>query len=396
MKSTLLRLVFLCIAGSSFSLHAQKPNPSVSKQWDQLLADAKKENKILLLDFYTEWCGPCKMMDKEVFPQAKVDQQMKAHYKMVKLNPEVDSLAKALQIRYGIDGYPTYLFMDGDLQVKGVISAYMDAETFATRLAAISTVKGIGVKGYTTTKWLDYPDFFLNRFNRTKEERMEQKQKMKGEDPELTAWLDQRKDLTDEASWNVMKLSTLPKKHQDYFLDHIQQYSTLYTVQATQSKAAWALWPLLNEALTKGDTLILKEVMNKTEKYFEDPFQQQIVYLMNVRRENTEMLRFKINFYDNNNVSIEQRMQEAMMMLMDKKTKSDTYIDQRCLAWAREAYEQMPENATTIAVYGAALYKNNKQEQGKALVMKAKAMNPEDEITKLFLETWMKANNITS
>ena len=40
--------------------------------WKQAIAKAKTENKPLFVDFYTDWCGPCKKMDKEVFTDAKV------------------------------------------------------------------------------------------------------------------------------------------------------------------------------------------------------------------------------------------------------------------------------------------------------------------------------------
>ena len=33
---------------------------------------AAKENKMVFIDFYTTWCGPCKRMSKEVFPQQEV------------------------------------------------------------------------------------------------------------------------------------------------------------------------------------------------------------------------------------------------------------------------------------------------------------------------------------
>ncbi len=42
------------------------------KTWEEVLAIAGKENKIVFLDAYTTWCGPCKKMSNEVFPLTQV------------------------------------------------------------------------------------------------------------------------------------------------------------------------------------------------------------------------------------------------------------------------------------------------------------------------------------
>ena len=42
--------------------------PFVDLKFDDALVQAKKEGKMLFLDCYTSWCGPCKMMSEQVFP----------------------------------------------------------------------------------------------------------------------------------------------------------------------------------------------------------------------------------------------------------------------------------------------------------------------------------------
>ena len=43
--------------------------------WEEVLAKAKAEDKLMFVDSYTTWCGPCKKLSKHVFPNEKVSTQ---------------------------------------------------------------------------------------------------------------------------------------------------------------------------------------------------------------------------------------------------------------------------------------------------------------------------------
>ena len=69
----------------------------VEKPFDELLAQAKKENKVIFIDAYTTWCGPCKMM-APAFEQAAA--QLEPHVRLAKLNTEDEQrIAANLNIR---------------------------------------------------------------------------------------------------------------------------------------------------------------------------------------------------------------------------------------------------------------------------------------------------------
>ena len=57
--------------------------------WEDGYAKAKKENKIILLDAYTEWCGWCKVMDKETYTEKGVQKKIADKFVAIKLNPEL-------------------------------------------------------------------------------------------------------------------------------------------------------------------------------------------------------------------------------------------------------------------------------------------------------------------
>ncbi len=82
------------------------------------LADAKRDNKRVLVDFETTWCGPCQMMDQFVYTSAPVADAL-ANVIAVKLDgDDQHELAKS----YNVTGYPTILVFDADgKEVKRVV-----------------------------------------------------------------------------------------------------------------------------------------------------------------------------------------------------------------------------------------------------------------------------------
>ncbi|WP_316847617.1 thioredoxin family protein [Pedobacter psychrodurus] len=96
--------------------------------WAQAKEKAKKENKYLFVDCFTTWCGPCKQMKNEVFPQPKVGDFFNKNFvnievqmdKTAKDNAEVKAFyadAASIAEKYKVKAYPTYLIFspDGEL-----------------------------------------------------------------------------------------------------------------------------------------------------------------------------------------------------------------------------------------------------------------------------------------
>jgi len=124
-------LIFLC---SPLFLSAQD-NKGVqfneTLNWEQIQAQARAENKYVFVDAYATWCGPCKMMDRDVYPAPEVGTAMNNKFIAVKVQldetPEDDARTKAwykdarqLKETYKIAALPAFLFFapDGKLLHK--------------------------------------------------------------------------------------------------------------------------------------------------------------------------------------------------------------------------------------------------------------------------------------
>lgn len=96
---------------------------------EQASAKAKAENKLIFLDCYTQWCGPCKKMSKEVFPQEKVGEFMNPKFVSIKIDMESaygTPLAKKLQIQ----AYPTFVIFNADAQEISRFLGYHATDAF--------------------------------------------------------------------------------------------------------------------------------------------------------------------------------------------------------------------------------------------------------------------------
>ncbi len=96
---------------------------------EQASAKAKAENKLIFLDCYTQWCGPCKKMTRDVFPQEEVGAYMNPKFVSIKIDMEGTygaPLAKKLQIQ----AYPTFVIFNADAQEISRFLGYHAADDF--------------------------------------------------------------------------------------------------------------------------------------------------------------------------------------------------------------------------------------------------------------------------
>jgi thiol-disulfide isomerase/thioredoxin len=105
-------VILILMIGSAGVLYAQGIEFNHGN-WAEIKAQAKKENKLIFLDFYTVWCAPCKKMAMEVFPLPEAGTFFNKHFINVKVDAEKGEGIK-LAKTYSPSGYPTLIFTDPD------------------------------------------------------------------------------------------------------------------------------------------------------------------------------------------------------------------------------------------------------------------------------------------
>jgi thioredoxin-related protein len=116
-------------------------------------------DKIILLDFYTEWCGPCKRMDKEVLVDTTISRLINTNFILLKVDAE-KGYGIFLSKKYNVTSYPTYVFLNSNATPIYKTNGFISPNKFLTQLGyAISESRE-----KTTIDKLDSL-YFYNQYN---------------------------------------------------------------------------------------------------------------------------------------------------------------------------------------------------------------------------------------
>ncbi len=129
--------LFCAILGSS-------PASLLAEDWaydltyKEALAKAKKEKKLVFIDFFTTWCGPCKMMDRDTFANKEVLAWLSEHAVGLKVDAERNT---RLAMRFNVTAYPTLVFVRSDGKEVGRVAGYVGPAAFLDEAEGARTGK---------------------------------------------------------------------------------------------------------------------------------------------------------------------------------------------------------------------------------------------------------------
>ncbi|MEP7234003.1 MAG: thioredoxin fold domain-containing protein [Ignavibacteriota bacterium] len=93
------------------------------------MKQAKKEKKIIMVDYYTTWCGWCKRLDRDTYSSDELGKYADENIVSLKLNAEAGE-GIALAKSSGISGYPTIIFYNSDGKEIHRVVGYKPAPGF--------------------------------------------------------------------------------------------------------------------------------------------------------------------------------------------------------------------------------------------------------------------------
>lgn len=121
--------------------------------FEEAKVKAAKENKGIFVDVYTTWCGPCKKMAKDVFPDKAVGEHFNKNFISMKLDAENEASHDFFK-SYKATSYPTYFWLDKDGVLLDTQGGSMSSDAFI-EMAKRAIYAGVGAKRATLKKRWD-------------------------------------------------------------------------------------------------------------------------------------------------------------------------------------------------------------------------------------------------
>ncbi|MFA8451956.1 MAG: thioredoxin family protein [Bacteroidales bacterium] len=111
----------------------------LNKDFSIVFEKAKREKKIVFIDVYTSWCGPCKSLSKNVFTNDSVGAYFNKNFICYKLMQNKDESSKELASKYNIKAFPTLLWIGFDGNELHRVTGYVNANDLLNEAKKIGT-----------------------------------------------------------------------------------------------------------------------------------------------------------------------------------------------------------------------------------------------------------------
>jgi thioredoxin-related protein len=129
----LITIILVILSFKSFNTDTdnghRNPEPDkglifIEPDWQKALVEAQKQDKLIFLDAYASWCGPCKLLKKNTFPDKGAGDYFNKHFINVAIDMEKGD-GPALAKKFHVSAYPTLIITDAEGNLVSYTQGYI-------------------------------------------------------------------------------------------------------------------------------------------------------------------------------------------------------------------------------------------------------------------------------
>lgn len=328
--------------------------------FQEVLTKARQEQKLIFMDCYTSWCGPCKLLAKNVFTQDSVADFFNTHFVNFSMDMEKGE-GKALQQKYQIEAYPTLLLLDAQgeevFRSVGGCSAQTLLSNFSNAMNPENTIPGMEKKFAAGER---HPEFVSKYWNALqKGRRFEDLQKSTGE---FFKGMKVRKVCEDQ-NWALYdRFVNIDNPLHHLMVEHIKDFKKFRGTEVMENKLYRDY-----DAAIMGRIPNIGHTAEQIKQYTEDirkiGFQddKQVFYLqaylkiakMKVEKQYNEYLDFMENGLSRFSQEQRTRAMMSLIMLADGTTQQKQQGNKLLI---QEAQRIMQQNGGSLPAYEQQLF----------------------------------------
>ncbi|WP_143307153.1 thioredoxin family protein [Chitinophaga vietnamensis] len=355
--------------------------------WADIKAKAKAENKYIFMDCFTTWCGPCKYMSANIFPQEEVGTFMNEKFICVKVqmdrtandNDDVKKWyddAKMIEDKYSVRAYPTFLYFSPDGEA---VDRHVGGGEAADFIAASKASLNPENQYYTQLAAYDKgkkDPAFIRELAMLASEKYDQNNAAKFSNEYLAT----QKDLYTEENLVFMDRFTKTSKDKgfDMYLHHADKVDKVLGPGAADKKliaivAQEEIFPQLmkKDGSTPDWKAIEKNVAAKYPRVAEEAIlKSKVQYFMYVKDANNAVANIVAYMKKFGHKASPMELNEFAWTIFEKC--NDMKCVEQALEWSKRSLKDQPVPAF-MDTYANLLFKSGKK--ADAITWEEKAMN---------------------
>lgn len=363
------KILALFVTLLSLSALAQEGINFEHGAWKETLAKAKKEKKLVMLDAFTSWCGPCKWMAKNIFPMKEVGEFYNKNFVAAKIDMEKGEgidIAK----KYAVMNYPTFLFVDGDGNLVHRICGSREAEAFIKAgKDAMDPKLNYSALEKTFRASADDAKAAQAYFNASSEACMDV-------ETDVTKFLSAQKPaaLTSKENYELIMYFINDQSNTafTYMLGHYSDFTALYSKDDIDNKIKTVYTTSIKKAIRAKDENKLAEIQKayRAEANAPGKFLDSYTNVTKARVSKDTSVYFKaiIDFTDNFLMADANQLNSNAWDFYEK-TDNKAYL-LKAESWAKKSVELNPGYAN-FDTYASVLFKLGKYPEAKEKASKA-------------------------